>query len=169
MLIWFYRPPAEEEVTDRSAVRVVDMHPWVAEPAAPRFETDRHTAVLWGASRRYAVSAQPVSQGLAGDPRRPVRPEILSVLAWSGLRVLPAGFCRKLEVSAGRQRSHEPADLPPAHFAFRRPGSSRSAVPGQRLGRSCERERPPACRQPPATSFRVWAAAVIPTVPTASR
>lgn len=41
---------AEEEVTDRSAIRIVDMHPWVAEPAAPRFDTDRHAAVLMAAA-----------------------------------------------------------------------------------------------------------------------
>ena len=31
-------------------MRVVDLHPWIAEPAAPRFNTDRHAAVFMAAS-----------------------------------------------------------------------------------------------------------------------
>ena len=41
---------AEEETEDRMAMRVVDLHPWLAEPAAPRFNTDRHAAVFMAAS-----------------------------------------------------------------------------------------------------------------------
>ena len=41
---------AEEEAEDRMVMRVVDLHPWIAEPAAPRFDTDRHSAVFMAAS-----------------------------------------------------------------------------------------------------------------------
>lgn len=41
---------AEEEAEDKTAMRVVDMHPWIAEPATPRFDSDRHTAVSMAAS-----------------------------------------------------------------------------------------------------------------------
>ena len=41
---------AEEEVADREAIRIVDLHPWVAEPAEHRFQSDRHAAVLMAAA-----------------------------------------------------------------------------------------------------------------------
>ncbi|MCY4650350.1 MAG: hypothetical protein OXC98_08280 [bacterium] len=41
---------AEEEAEDRMAMRVVALHPWIAEPAAPRFNSDRHAAVSMAAS-----------------------------------------------------------------------------------------------------------------------
>ena len=41
---------AEEEVADREAIRRVDLHPWVAEPAEHRFQSDRHAAVLMAAA-----------------------------------------------------------------------------------------------------------------------
>ena len=41
---------AEEEAEDRTAMRVVDLHPWIAEPAAPRLNTDRHSAAFQAAA-----------------------------------------------------------------------------------------------------------------------
>lgn len=41
---------AMEEAMDKEAVRILDMHPWVAEPAASRFQTDRHGAVFQAAA-----------------------------------------------------------------------------------------------------------------------
>lgn len=41
---------AEEEVADREAIRIVDLHPWVAEPAEHRFQSDRHAAVFMAAA-----------------------------------------------------------------------------------------------------------------------
>ena len=41
---------AGEEVADREAIRIADLHPWVAEPAEHRFQSDRHAAVLMAAA-----------------------------------------------------------------------------------------------------------------------
>ena len=41
---------AEEEVADREAIRIVDLHPWEAEPVEHRFQSDRHAAVLMAAA-----------------------------------------------------------------------------------------------------------------------
>lgn len=76
---------AGDEVTDRGAVRIVDLHPWVAEPAEHRFETDRHAAVLlaaanveaewrqsvgshWGTLGKLAECFNPKAKLQPGDP-----------------------------------------------------------------------------------------------------
>ena len=46
---------ALEESVDKEAVRILDMHPWVAEPAASRFPADPHAAVLLAAANIEAM------------------------------------------------------------------------------------------------------------------
>ena len=55
---------AEEEAEDRTAMRVMDFHPWIAEPAAPRFNSDRHAAVSMAASMAFGLLAE------SFDPKR---------------------------------------------------------------------------------------------------
>ena len=69
---------AVEEAEDRMAMRVVDFHPWVAEPAAPRFNSDRHAAVSMAASNletkwRERLGVDQMAFGLLAesfDPKR---------------------------------------------------------------------------------------------------
>jgi len=73
---------AAEEAEDRMAMRVVDLHPWIGEPAAPRFDTDRHAAVFMAASNLEAKWRERLGVGrmafgnLAGsfDPQRKPTP-----------------------------------------------------------------------------------------------
>ena len=72
------RLAAEEETEDRMAMRVVEFHPWIAEPAAPRFNSDRHAAVSMAASNletkwRERLGVDQMSFGLLAESFDPMK------------------------------------------------------------------------------------------------